>query len=107
MRFVCTLECVDSEHAQKRSRCDASQRVRLYEPKAAVWIGGSVNRQTQEAEECCDTIDKSKSTRGHKNNTDTLSTVDRIGVQSSDSECLEQPFLMSFVQAGNINSFQH
>lgn len=37
-------------------------------------------------------------------NTDTIITVNLSGVQSSDSERLEQPLLTSFVQAGNINS---
>lgn len=40
-------------------------------------------------------------------NTDTLITVYIKGVQSRDGECLEQPLLTSFVQAGNINSSQH
>lgn len=45
--------------------------------------------------------------RQKSNNTDTLITVYLKGVQSRDGECLEQPLLTSFVQAGNINSSQH
>lgn len=45
--------------------------------------------------------------RQKSNNTDTLMTVYLKGVQSRDGECLEQPLLTSFVQAGNINSSQH
>lgn len=67
--------------------------------------------EKQQAEEnrCLCTIEKIQISGGGgaKNNMDTLSTAHLKGVQSSDSECLEQPFLMSFVQAGNINSSQH
>lgn len=81
---------------------------------AAVWINGFVNGQEATGfTQCLFTIAAIcrpiKSTAGggeggEKLNTNTLITVNLEGVQSSDSERLEQPLLTSFVQAGNINS---
>lgn len=113
--------------------CDSPALVRLLVLMAAVWINGFVNgqrsdRQTfnlvsiynrsnvpkkgegQGKQITINRITGGETLRGdrrQKNNTNTLITVYLKGVQSRDGECLEQPLLTSFVQAGNINSSQH
>lgn len=68
------------------------------------WIGGVNGREATGWGETGAYVHLTNPIKGDKNNTETLSTAHLKGVQSSDRECLEQPFLMSFVHAGNINS---
>lgn len=115
-RHFCVSVCVfvyGGADVKSLVGCDSCLHVVLSELMAAVWINGFVNGQEATGR----VYSVSIYNRGNmlanqnngrenkkKNNTDTLITVILRGVQSSDSERLEQPLLTSFVQAGNINS---